>query len=293
MTRATVESTLDLDHVGCIVNAFEDGAANWERLGFSLTPVSRQRGAVPGHEGFHPWATANRCVILRNTYLELIGIVDREAFNPWARFIARNEGLHILAMRCADAAATHTALAARTSALQPPVPRERALDVDGELRTMRFRNIFSRDDQWPETRYLVIEHQTPDYLWQPRYQTHANGACDLAGATLVADEPAQLESRLTAFGAVVTARDDESIAARLPGRGLLTILKRAAFARAFGYAPHAGLQAITVSFENLANTVQFLEARGVVIGDSAYGPWIGPREANGFVMHLIQEGAHA
>ena len=63
MTRATVDSKLDIDHVGCIVNAFDDGAANWERLGFSLTPVSRQRGAVPGREGVHPWATANRCVI--------------------------------------------------------------------------------------------------------------------------------------------------------------------------------------------------------------------------------------
>lgn len=293
MTRATVDSKLDIDHVGCIVNAFDDGAAHWERLGFSLTPVSRQRGAVPGREGFHPWATANRCVILRNTYLELIGIVDKDAFNPWARFIARNEGLHILAMRCEDAAAAHAALATRTNALQPPVPRERALDVNGETRTMRFRNIFSRDDQWPETRYLVIEHQTPDYLWQPRYQTHANGASDLTGATLVADDPAQLESRLTAFGAVVTARDNDSISAQLPGRGLLRILKRVAFAAAFGYSPYDGLQAITVSFESLNNTVAHLKSRGIAIGDSPYGAWIGPRDANGFVMHLVQEGAHA
>lgn len=49
-------------------------------------------------------------------------------------------------------------------------------------RVMRFRNIFSRDAEWPETRYLVFEHETPEYLWQPRYQRHDNGACELAEA---------------------------------------------------------------------------------------------------------------
>ena len=75
---------LDLDHCGCIVNDLAAGAAKWERLGFTLTPLSPQRGAVPDREGFHPWATANRCAILGNTYLELIGVVDPAAYNPWA-----------------------------------------------------------------------------------------------------------------------------------------------------------------------------------------------------------------
>ena len=57
----------------------------------------------------------------------------------------------------------HASLSARTDALLPPVPRERILDVDGEPRAMRFRNIFSRDEIWPEARYLVIEHQTPEF----------------------------------------------------------------------------------------------------------------------------------
>jgi hypothetical protein len=99
MAQATAAPKLDLDHVGCIVNDLTAAAVRWERLGFTLTPLSRQRGAVPGAEGFQPWATANRCAILGHTYLELIGVVDPAAFNPWARFIERNEGLHICAMR--------------------------------------------------------------------------------------------------------------------------------------------------------------------------------------------------
>jgi hypothetical protein len=284
---------LDLDHIGCIVNAFDAGAAQWERLGFQLTPVSRQRGAVPGSEGFHPWATANRCVILRSSYLELIGVVDAAAFNPWARFIAKNEGLHILALRCRDAESAHAVLSARTDALQPPVPRERILDVDGEPRAMRFRNIFSRDEAWPEARYLVIEHQTPEFLWQPRYQQHENGACDLVAVTFVADEPSALVPRLDALGANIVAQDGDCISAQLPGRGTVRIMRSEIFADVYGYAPHSGMQAITVSFKDLGHTLALFKSRGVTIEGSRYGQWVGPPDANGFVMHLAEDNGHS
>lgn len=280
---------LNLDHVGCIVNAFAAGAAQWARLGFQLTPVSPQRGTVPGREGFHPWATANRCVILRDTYLELIGVVDPAAFNPWARFSAKNEGLHILALRCRDAASAHATLSARTDALLPPVERERVLDVDGEQRTMRFRNIFSRDELWPEARYLVIEHQTPDFLWQPRYQGHENGACELVAVTFVADDPSTLMPRLGALGAAIVSIDDAAIRAQLPGSGSINIMSGTRFTETYGYAPRSLLQAITVSFSDLERTLALLKSRGVAVTASREGQWIAPCDANGFVMHLIQD----
>lgn len=288
-TGTAQQLRLDLDHVGCIVNAFATGAAQWERLGFQLTPISRQRGAVPGREGFHPWATANRCVILRDTYLELIATVDGAAFNPWARFISKNEGLHILALRCGDAESAHASLSARTDALLPPVERERVLDVDGEPRTMRFRNIFSRDELWPEARYLVIEHQTPELLWQPRYQRHANGAINLAAVTFVADDPSTLIPRLTALGASTVSKDGAAIHAQLPGRGSIMIMSSARFAQTYGYAPHGGLQAITVSFSDLEQTLAFFKSRGVAMATSPAGQWIAPRDANGFVLQLVQD----
>lgn len=292
-TGAAHALQLDLDHVGCLVNAFATGAGQWEKLGFQLTPESRQRGAVPGREGFHPWATANRCVILRDTYLELIGVVDPAAFNPWARFIAKNEGLHIMALRCRDAASAHATLSARTDALQPPVPRERMLDVDGAPRAMRFRNIFSRDEAWPEARYLVIEHQTPEFLWQSRYQQHENGACDLVAVTFVADEPAALVPRLDALGANIVEQDSDCISARLPGRGTVHIMRSGAFADVYGYARHSGMQAITVSFKDLGNTLALFKSRGVTVAHSRYGQWIEPRDANGFVMHLAEDNRHS
>src|SRR5260221_5245 len=71
--------------------------------------------------------------------------------------------------------------------LRPPVQRQRALP-DG--RVMRFRNIVSRDAAVPEARLIVIEHQTPELLWQPDLMTHPNGALRLAETVICAADPA-------------------------------------------------------------------------------------------------------
>lgn len=283
---------LALDHCACIVQNLAAGAARWERLGFTLTPKSRQRGAVAGRHGMHSWATANRCAILGHSYLELVGVVDPLAFNPWAQFIARNEGLHILALRTENADAAYAALSARTDALQPPVPRERTVDVDGEPRVMRFRNIFSRDAQWPEARYIVIEHQTPAYLWQPRYMQHDNGACDLVDVTFVADDPSSLSPRLQALGAVSPAPHAEGFSASLPGRGTLHVMRGDAFADAFGYLPsnRPAMHAMTVSFRDLDRALDLLAQRGIPVERSARGHSLAPEVTNGFVMRLVAAG---
>jgi len=288
-------SALGLDHTGCIVGDLAAGAARWERLGFTLTPLSRQRGAVPGREGFHPWATANRCAILGRTYLELIGVVDSDAFNPWARFIARNEGLHICALRCDDADRAYASLSARTDALQPPVPRERVLDVNGETRTMRFRNIFSRDERWPEARWLVIEHQTPEYLWQPRYQRHENGARDLGAVTFVADDPAALRERLEALGAAVVSHDARALAGKLPGGGMLRVMQRGVFADVYGFAPstRTGMHAMAVAVEDVKAAQMLLEQRGISLRATAGAVSVAPQDANGCVLQFVQHGETA
>jgi len=71
---------LSLDHVGAITRDLGAAGARWERLGFKLSPLSRQSGAVPGRTGMQPWASANRCAILRN-------IFSRDTECPEGRYI--------------------------------------------------------------------------------------------------------------------------------------------------------------------------------------------------------------
>ena len=150
-----------------------------------------------------------------------------------------------------------------------------------------------RDCAWPEARYLVIEHQTPEYLWQPRYQHHPNGACDLVAVTFVADHPAMLIPRLAALGAIIVGQDHASISAKFPGRGSVNVISSALFAEMYGYAAHSGLQAITLSFHDLGQALELFKNRGIAVTSSRDRQWIAPRDANGFVMHLIEDHGHS
>ena len=184
-----------LDHTGQMRADLDAGAAAWERLGFLLSPETPQQGAVPGASGMQPWATANRCALFHEGYLELIGIRAPDRFNPWAHFIARHEGIHIAAFRCASADEAWPGMAAQGFA--PPVQRARST----RRAEMRFRNIFSEDARWPEGRIIVIEHQTPEILWRPELLEHPNGASALRQCLFVSDRPDELAARLAGFGA--------------------------------------------------------------------------------------------
>lgn len=268
----TAAPPLTLDHLGSIATDLDVASAAWTRIGFRLCPRSPQRGAVPGREGVQPWATSNRCALFRSGYLELIGVTCRAAFNPWAAFMERGPGLHILALRCERADTTYKGLAAQAPFLQPPVQREREVDVEGAPRTMRFRNIFSRDADCPEGRYIVIEHQTPDYLWQPRYLDHDNGAVALLSATFAATDPGPIAERLAALGNPqgVEAIDADTFHSR------------------HGWQPSRlpGLHALTVGVLDLGRALALLESRGVAFVHDHGTAWVGPSDTGGFAMGL-------
>jgi hypothetical protein len=264
------DAALTLDHVGAIAHDLDAAAARWQRLGFTLSPMSRQRGAVPGQTGMQPWASANRCAIFRKGYVEQIGIVDRNAFNPWQRFLDRFEGLHLLALRCANADRAYQRLVPVAPFLSAPIARERKLTYRGDERTMRFRNIFSRDDQCPEARYIVIEHQTPELLWQDEFMDHENGAYALEDVMIVADDPA-VARRAAALD------------------GVPQLESSSAFAQRYGWKPPLpAVAAITVSFDDCGRAIELMASRGIIAHRSGDDCWLTPDQTTGFVMRLAQ-----
>ncbi len=280
-----------LDHVGAIVRDLSTGADGWEKLGFTLSPISRQRGKMPGRDEDGPWATANRCAIFQHGYLELIGIVDATAYNPWEKFLARFEGLHLLALRVPNADAAYADLAARTSTLNAPVQRARKLDVDGVESTMRFRNIFSRDEAYPEGRYIVLEHQTPEYLWQPRYQTHPNGALALEAAMVCTDDlPAQRARLETIVGRPPSEGADGVLRFSPEGGGCIELHGVAGFEARFGWRPRTlpCFAGVEVRFASHAHAASLMEENGVPVARRGDERFVAPAHTNGFILRLSQ-----
>ena len=280
---------LSLDHIGAIVRDLSAGAARWERLGFQLSAPSRQRGKMPGREEESAWATANRCAIFRQGYLELIGIVDETAFNPWTHFLGRFEGIHLLALRTDSADASWPELSRRPILLNPPVQRERRLDVEGTERTMRFRNIFSRDEGCPEGRYIVIEHQTPEYLWQPRLLDHPNGAVAFTAALACAADAAGLAARLCALtGNQAQAQADGSLVVCPPGGGRIEVRTPQAFEARYGWRPAAepAFAGAEIRFADRARAARLMEDNGVPVQRRGDEWFVAADDANGFILRL-------
>jgi len=149
-----------IDHVVIAVRDLDRAAADFARLGFTLTP-----------RGFHSIGSQNHCIMLSSTYLELLAA---PVAHPWLdyyrAFLERGEGLAAIAYATQDADATYAELKDRGA--KPPMDLSRP--VEGGV--ARFRLV-----QFEDTRFYV-QHLTRELVWRPHWQAHRNGAQELVAA---------------------------------------------------------------------------------------------------------------
>jgi hypothetical protein len=280
-----------LDHLGWIGPDLAAGAAAWERLGFTLSRTSPQMGFTGPDGALEPWASANRCAVFEQGYLELIGIIAPERFNPWTAYLVRGAGAHIAAFRVGEADAAYPPLAARVDGFDAPVQRRRmaplGLHEDGGEAEMRFRNIFSQDDHWPEGRYIVIEHQTPDILWQPDLLVHANGAKALVEALFAAPDPGPTRDRLARLANRPAVETPNGWRIDTDG-GTLTIMTLAALDARFPGVDAPARPAVigaVVGVEDLGAARAFMTANEIELESSSDGLEFtaGPDAAGGII----------
>ncbi|HET6706937.1 VOC family protein [Amycolatopsis sp.] len=147
---------MHIDHTVFLTRKYAETWRRYEELGFTLSPPSRHFAAVSDQSEPVPSCTANRCPYFGGSFLEFIGIVDEAAGDPWRVLPildARGDGLHGCSFGVDDSAAAERRL------------REAGLSTSGVLHT--------------------AEHVTPQYVHQPRYLRHPNGARGVAGILLV------------------------------------------------------------------------------------------------------------
>jgi hypothetical protein len=168
-----------LDHVGVVGRDVVALAAEFELLGFCLTPLARHAGG----------RTGNRNVMLRRGYIELLSVVDGGSSATLDGFLARYAGIHILSLGIADETAALARLH-RAGFVQVALSHtDRAVDdTDPAGPRARFTLITTPDR--PEGRVHLIRHETPEALWQARFLHHPNHASALEEVVLAVAEPA-------------------------------------------------------------------------------------------------------
>ena len=221
---------LYLDHVSHFVPDLEAAGALLEQLGFAVTPDSAQVTQAG------PAGTSNRCVMLRDGYLEfLTPTMDTPNAARMRKSMRRYRGVHLVCFGTPAAEEEHARLARHGFAPQPLVHLERKVE-DGKK--VRFSVVRAAPGRMPEGRVQYVQHLVPEAIWRPRHLRHRNGVLGLAAAYVVASDPARAAARWARFMGGLPRREGRLVA--LPtDRGKVLIGTRAQMKALLGTAPRS------------------------------------------------------
>lgn len=213
-----------IDHLVLAVQDLAAAARFYERLGFQVGARNR-----------HPWGTENRIVQFQSSFLELITVGDepsritphaagRFSFGAFVRdYLARREGLAMLVLDSADAAADAAEFArAGIGAYEPFFFERKGRKPDGSETRVAFTLGFATDPGLPEAGFFVCQQHCPEAFWNPAFQSHANGAVNVRSVTLGTVDPAAHAAFLSSF----TGTTDCGQGFALQGNGRLESIAR-------------------------------------------------------------------
>ena len=265
-----------IDHTLIGVRDLEAARDTWRHLGFAVTPRGRHIG----------WGTGNYCVMFRNDYVELLGIVDPAQFLNRLDVLleTRGEGFLGLAFAAASSADVHAAFPDST---QAPKDLGRLLELpEGDV-TPRFSLVHFNPDATPGLATFSCTHLTPEMLRRPEWLDHPNGALGLDGVTVAAADPAALAPAYTAlFGdsAVQSGQGRLEISA---GSHTLRFLSPERLSRR--YPGLGGAPVMTIVSRDLEATRAFFVGNGVPLASAAGARLvIPPDQANGIVLEFVE-----
>lgn len=273
-----------LDHVVVMVRSLDAAATAWKRLGFTLSP----RGT---HSPF--MGTGNYTVMLDPDYFELLGIVADTPYNAQSRdWLATHEGLERAALRTDDAAAGVADLKRSGIAGAGPIGFGRPVRLpDGGTMEARFR-VF----QWPPDeapaglRLFACQHMTPQAVWIPALQAHANTARRIRRVEVLASDPREAASHLARLigGTAEGTRDGSWRVPTGPERAVFDFLDSAGVARrhpgiALHRLPAEGGVGLTLEVADLETAAACVGALGTRGASSVTVP---PDAATGLILEL-------
>lgn len=270
-----------VDHAVLRVTDLDAAEALWRRLGFTLTP-----------RGFHTGrGSANHTTpFLAGDYLELLHIPPGADTSPYGD---KPVGPLAVALKAADGQGLHDEIVARGFTFAPPRPLARPVTIDGVAHEARFLTVPMPQVGIAELSIFACQHFTPELVWRPEWQAHANGVTGLGGLLAVADDPALCTPAYASlFGddAVTEAADGIRVAL---GRSTLSILTPAAFAARFPGVTvagdtEAGVFAGVTLAADLAQTDAALARAGVVAARPDPGRRVlAPEQTGGTLLEFV------
>lgn len=156
-----------LDHT--VINVrydMDDAEARFRALGFHLTD-----------RGYHTLGSINHLMMFGTDYLELIGLPKDAKGGQSGRPDIENApfGINGLVFKTRDVDETYAHLQSIGMDGDPPKAFSRPVTLPEGTSDARFRTVPVRGDAFPGGRVYFCEHGTPELVWRPEWQSHANG----------------------------------------------------------------------------------------------------------------------
>jgi hypothetical protein len=276
VTHVPTDDGIYLDHLAHWVPDLDAAGAALEQIGFRLTPRTDHVHAPAPSAALEPAGTANRCIMLREGYLEILSATADTPVGAEVRAaLARHTGVHLAAFCVRDPLAEHDRLVAAGFGQRPPVALTRAATLEeGTAVTLAFRVVRPQPGLLPEGRVQFLSHETPQWLWETRWLAQPNGAEALTDLLFVSDDVDECTGRYARYLRTAPERTGGGAALFRLARGTLTVLPAARAAEAL-----AGVEpAPAPCMAGYALRVADLDATGAFLHDAGHRP---RRAANG------------
>lgn len=276
-----------LHHTSVLTRDFDGLTHAYLSFGFVLSPRSRHRLSEGAGRDPVPTCTANRCALFGDSYIELLGIVDESAPDPWnARATAdRYEGFQAVAFDTDDAGSSGRRLTAAGLPVSDVVELERGAATKDGTRTLRARFVHLDPAATDEGRVGMAQHLTREYVHQPHYLDHPNGARGLTGVLIVADDPAfaAVVDRYARILDTTPRRQGPSVVLEM-GSGRLEVVRASAAAELLPDEPVPApsyLAAMTIRVEDVGVARGVVERNGTATRTTRDGFFVSAHDAFG------------
>ena len=220
-----------LDHIAHWVPDLDAASEPLESLGFVLTPWSEQHASPRPGAPVSPVGSANRCIMLRSGYLEILAPLSSTPIGRELQAgIGRYVGVHLLAFGSPDTKAEQARLEALGFPQRPVVALRREVETEGgATATLRFTVGRAELGSMAEGRVQFLTHHTPEHLWQTRYLGHPNTAEDLAEVWVVVADLDEAAARYSAYLDLPAGRVEPGAATIRLSRGRVSLFTAEAF----------------------------------------------------------------
>ncbi len=284
----TLKNIIGIDHAVVVVKDLDGAAANWKRLGFTVSP----RGTHSAKMG-----SGNYTIMLGTDYIELLGVLAATDHNaPSRAFLERTGGgIERVAFTTSDAAAGAAEIRARGYAPIGPTDFERPVTMpDGTQSAAKFSTY-----QWPVDeapaglRIFACQHKTRHTVWIPELQKHANTAKAIAHVVAVSPDPKADAAHLAKMidGELRNGADGGFAVPSGPDRADFVFVTRDQLAGKYpgvslSGLPERGGAALVLKVADLAAAETAVGAIGV---KSAKAIVVPPAAANGVLLAFVAE----